>query len=74
MTAIVLNGTPVETADHTVLDLVSAVTGHATADLERGALAVAVARNSFVIARGAWPSTPLVDGDEIELVTALQGG
>jgi sulfur carrier protein len=58
---IVLNG--VETQfDGTVSDL--------TGD-RRG---VAVAVNSDVVPRSAWPITKLQDGDTVELLTAVQGG
>jgi sulfur carrier protein len=35
---------------------------------------VAVAVGGEVVPRGAWPTTPLRDGVEIEVVTAVQGG
>jgi len=35
---------------------------------------IAVALNGAVIARGAWPETPLRDGDRVEIVRARQGG
>jgi sulfur carrier protein len=35
---------------------------------------VAAAINGEVVRRAAWASTPLADGDEIEVVTAVQGG
>ena len=35
---------------------------------------VAVAVNSTVVPRGAWPSTPLHDGDAVELLSAVAGG
>lgn len=35
---------------------------------------VAAAVNGEVIRRIAWASTQLADGDEIEVVTAVQGG
>jgi sulfur carrier protein len=35
---------------------------------------VAAAVNGEVIRRAAWPETQLADGDEIEVVTAVQGG
>lgn len=43
---------------------------------QRGARAphVAVAVNSTVVPRGAWPSTPLHDGDAVELLSAVAGG
>ena len=35
---------------------------------------VAVALNGTVVPRSEWPSRPLRDGDEIEIVGAVQGG
>jgi sulfur carrier protein len=76
---ITLNGT-----DHSIDDgasvttLVSLVTGrnlgpdgHA---VDGQKLGVAVARNSEVVPRSRWFVTALADGDEVELVTAVQGG
>lgn len=37
-------------------------------------LGVAVARNSEVVPRSLWAATALADGDQLELVTAVQGG
>ncbi len=37
-------------------------------------LGVAVARNSEVVPRSQWYVTALADGDDVELVTAVQGG
>jgi sulfur carrier protein len=35
---------------------------------------VAAAVNGEVVRRAAWPQTQLADGDEVEVVTAVQGG
>jgi sulfur carrier protein len=35
---------------------------------------VAAALNGEVIRRADWPRTPLADGDDVEIVTAVQGG
>jgi len=35
---------------------------------------VAVAHNSSVVPRSQWHDTSLAEGDDIELVTAVQGG
>jgi sulfur carrier protein len=35
---------------------------------------VAAAVNGEIVRRTAWPQTQLADGDEIEVVTAVQGG
>jgi sulfur carrier protein len=35
---------------------------------------IAVARNGDVVPRSCWARTPLVEGDRIEIVTAVAGG
>jgi sulfur carrier protein len=35
---------------------------------------VAAAVNGDVVRRAAWDATPLSDGDEVEVLTAVQGG
>jgi sulfur carrier protein len=35
---------------------------------------VAAAVNETVVPRGQWASTPLSDGDRVEILTAVQGG
>ena len=37
-------------------------------------LGVAVAHNSEVVPRSQWHATALAEGDNVELVTAVQGG
>ncbi len=45
------------------------------ADLvDADARGVAVAVNGVVVPRGAHATTPLADGDRVEIVTAVQGG
>ena len=65
-------------AGASVTTLVSLVTGRQLAADGQAAdgqrLGVAVARNSEVVPRSQWHSTALAEGDEIELVTAVQGG
>jgi sulfur carrier protein len=46
----------------------------AVAELTTLASGVAAAVNGDVLARGAWSATPLCDGDQVEVVTAVQGG
>jgi sulfur carrier protein len=64
---ISVNGKP-----RTVRDggTVEQVVGEITAE-SRG---IAVAVNGDVIRRGAWSSTVLRTGDDLEIVTAVQGG
>ncbi len=35
---------------------------------------IAVALNDAVIPRSSWPDQPVVPGDRIEVITAMQGG
>jgi sulfur carrier protein len=46
----------------------------AVALLTTATAGVAAAVNGEVVRRTAWTSTQLSDGDEIEVVTAVQGG
>ncbi len=64
---VTVNGDPSECADDLTVDALVE---------QRGARAphVAVAVNSTVVPRGAWPSTPLHDGDAVELLSAVAGG
>jgi sulfur carrier protein len=62
-----VNGAAFETAQgSTVEQVVGAVT-----PLSSG---VAAAVNGAVIPRGRWAATELRDGDQVEIVTAVQGG
>jgi sulfur carrier protein len=76
---ITLNGTGRTLADGaSVGALVSEVTGRPLDPNGQSAdgtkLGVAVARNAAVVPRSQWHGTALADGDEVELVTAVQGG
>jgi sulfur carrier protein len=42
--------------------------------LDKDAPGIAVARNWSVVPRGEWETTTLRQGDEIEVITARQGG
>ncbi|MBT1002927.1 sulfur carrier protein ThiS [Paenarthrobacter sp. DKR-5] len=79
MAAITLNGAARAHSDGQMLtDLVEEVTGRriapdgSPADGRR--LGVAVALNAEVVPRSRWASTPVAAGDDIEIVTAVQGG
>jgi sulfur carrier protein len=62
-----LNGEPRELpAGSTVVQAVAALTAAASG--------VAAAVNGEVVPRGSWAGTPLRDGDQVEVVTAVQGG
>jgi sulfur carrier protein len=64
---IVINGEQHQVPDEVTLDgAVSMVTGAASG--------VAAAVNGDVIRRVAWESTRLAAGDQVEVVTAVQGG
>ena len=64
---VTINGEPREVPLGTTVDqLVRQVT-----DQERG---IAAALNGEVVPRRAWPATPLADRDQVEIVTAVQGG
>jgi sulfur carrier protein len=64
---IQVNGEPREVDDGMTVDvLIVSVTG-----TSRGSAAVV---DGEVIPRSAWPTTPLQDGQAVELITAVQGG
>jgi sulfur carrier protein len=46
----------------------------AVAALTAAPAGVAAAVNGDVVPRGRWAATPLRDGDQVEVVTAVQGG
>ena len=76
---ITLNGIEQEVSEGaSVTSLVSQVTGRQLAASGQAAdgqrLGVAVALNSAVVPRSQWHATALADGDDVELVTAVQGG
>ncbi|HEY8752216.1 MAG TPA: sulfur carrier protein ThiS [Arthrobacter sp.] len=64
--------------DASITTLVSQITGRPLAANGRATdgqkLGVAVAHNSEVVPRSQWFVTALADGDDVELVTAVQGG
>lgn len=64
-----LNGAPAEVPAGTLDALLAhrGVAADATA-------AVAVAQNGSVVPRRQWSATTVQPGDEVEIVTALQGG
>ncbi|SJM57514.1 sulfur carrier protein ThiS [Gulosibacter sp. 10] len=77
--AITINGSPAETAaGGALLDAVAAHTGRelledgTAADGER--LGIAAAVNGVVIPRSLWAARGLEAADELEIVTAAQGG
>ncbi|HTT53490.1 MAG TPA: sulfur carrier protein ThiS [Streptosporangiaceae bacterium] len=64
---LTVNGEPREAPAGTTVDqVVAAVTAQLAG--------VAAAVNGEVVPRRAWPGTQLSDGDQVEVVTAVQGG
>jgi sulfur carrier protein len=62
-----LNGEPRELAEGAGL-------AEAVAELTQATAGVAAAVNGAIVPRGSWAATPLRDGDQVEVVTAVQGG
>ena len=62
-----LNGAPHELPD-------ASTVAQAVAELTAAPSGVAAAVNGDVIPRGSWDATMLHDGDQVEVVTAVQGG
>jgi sulfur carrier protein len=62
-----LNGEPRELPDGSTIV-------QAVAELTATPAGVAAAVNGDVIPRGSWAATLLRDGDQVEVVTAVQGG
>lgn len=76
---ITLNGTQHSLPEGaSITTLVSEVTGRPLAANGQATdgqkLGVAVAHNSQVVPRSQWSVTALAEGDDVELVTAVQGG
>jgi sulfur carrier protein len=64
---IVINGAPRQVADDMSLE-------RAVSLVSAAASGIAAAVNGEVVRRASWPSTTLTAGDEIEVLTAVQGG
>jgi sulfur carrier protein len=62
-----LNGEPREMPDGSTI-------AQAVAELTAAPTGVAAAVNGDVLPRGSWAVTVLRDGDQVEVVTAVQGG
>ena len=76
---ITLNGSRQSVADDaSITTLISQITGRPLAANGQATdgqkLGVAVAHNSEVVPRSQWFVTALAEGDDVELVTAVQGG
>lgn len=79
MSVIKLNGEESPLNPGTTLNLlVTQVTGRVLRSngnpTDGGRLGVAVAHNAGVVPRSQWSKTVLNHGDEVEIVTAVQGG
>lgn len=66
MTQIKLNGEEKEVAAQSVAELLK--------ETEAPEIGVAVAKNGAVVRRAEHASTPIADGDDIEIIRAVQGG
>jgi len=64
---IVVNGERRRIAAGTALDAL-------VATLTPSSSGVAAALNETVVPRAQWASTPLAEGDRVEVLTAVQGG
>ena len=66
---ITVNGSPAELDDGTMVTDAVVSAGHGG-----GAFGVAVAVNGEVVPRTGWSTTPLREGDRVEVLVAAQGG
>jgi sulfur carrier protein len=64
---VIINGEPHRTPEEMSL-------AQAVALFTSAPTGVAAAVNGDVVRRAAWDSTSLADGDEVEVLTAVQGG
>ncbi len=64
---IVINGAPHQVADDMSLERAVSLVSQATTG-------IAAAVNGELVRRASWPSTRLATGDEVEVLTAVQGG
>jgi sulfur carrier protein len=64
---VMINGTPRQVPDQTSLD-------RAVSLISSSVTGIAVAVNGEVVRRASWPGHQLAPGDEIEVLTAVQGG
>lgn len=79
MSAITLNGAPHTVAETTtIIDLVADAVGRPLGTdghpLDGGRLGVAVAVDSAVVPRSRWHRTTVAAGQDVEIITAVQGG
>lgn len=67
MIAVRVNGAEVELPESTTVEEVVTMCAASRSG-------IAVALNGDVVSRSAWGATPVNPGDELELLTAAQGG
>jgi sulfur carrier protein len=67
MIPIVVNGTARQVDDGASVERLAGL-------LALPASGVAIAINGEVVRRADWPATPLIAGDDVEVITAVQGG
>ena len=66
---IILNGEPRQITDGLdVRDMLAAI------DLDPEQKGIAVAVNAAVVPRGDWASTQISEGDQVDVIHAVQGG
>ena len=66
--AVSVNGSKENLAATTISELLLA------RELPPDMRGIAIALNGRVVPRAAWTTTPLRDGDQVEIVRAMQGG
>lgn len=75
---IMVNGSARPLILESITDLVEELTGrrigHDGRATDGKRLGIAVARNTDIVPRGQWATTALMPGDDIEIITAVQGG
>lgn len=64
---VTINGTPHQVPDHACVD-------RAVALVTSSMAGIAVAVNGELVRRAAWACTQLTAGDQVEVLTAMQGG
>jgi sulfur carrier protein len=68
---LTVNGELRESVATNLIDLWRSETEHLNLDSPKG---YAIALNGALIRKDKWPSTMLAEGDQVEIVRAMQGG
>jgi len=66
--SVLVNGAPRQTGAHTLQGVLAEL------GIERQRSGIAVAVDGAIVPRGAWPDTPVHDGQRLEIITAQAGG